>query len=63
MAEVRVGAEAWVGAVGEGWKLAGIGEEEDRRGSLGAAGEGACTVVESLLTFCREDTPTGREQW
>lgn len=47
--------------VGEGWKLAGIGEVEDRRGSLGPAGERAPPVLESALTFCHENTQTGRD--
>lgn len=57
---VRVGADAGVGVVGEGWKLAGIGEMEDRRGSLAPAGESAPPVLESALTFCHENTQTGR---
>lgn len=63
-AGVRVGAEAGVGVgvVGEGWKLVGIGEVEDRSGSLGPAGERAPPVLESALTFCSEsNTQTGRD--
>lgn len=60
MAAVRVGADAGVGVVGEGWKLGGIGEMEDRRGSLGPAGERVPPVLESALTFCHENTQTGR---
>lgn len=50
-AGVSVGAEAGVGVVGEGWKLVGIGEVEDRRGSLGPAGDRAPPVLDSALTF------------
>lgn len=51
---MRVGAEAGVGVVGEGWKLVGIGEVEDRSGSLGPAGERTPPVLESTLTFCNK---------
>ena len=47
-----VGVSVGVGAVGEGWKLGGIGEVEDRRGSLGATGGSAPPLLESALTFC-----------
>lgn len=59
-AVVRAGvaAEAGVGVVGEGWKLVGIGEAEDRRGSLGPAGERAPPEVESALTFRSFVVPT-----
>ena len=53
-AEAEAEAEAGVGVVGEGWKLVGIGEVEDRRGSLGPAGDRAPPVLESALTFCNE---------
>lgn len=55
-AEAEAEAEAGVGVVGEGWKLVGIGEVEDRRGSLGPAGDRAPPVLESALTFCNEKT-------
>lgn len=51
---MRVGAEAGVGVVGEGWKLVGIGEVEDRIGSLGPTGERTPPVLESTLTFCNK---------
>lgn len=61
-AGVRVGAEAeaeaGVEAVGEGWKLVGIGEVEDRSGSLGPAGERPPPVLESALTFRSFVVPT-----
>lgn len=53
-----VGAEAGVEAGGEGWKLVGIGEVEDRSGSLGPAGESAAPVLESALTFRSLAVPT-----
>lgn len=57
-AGVRIGAEAGDGVVGEGWKLVGIGEVEDRRGSLGPAGEGTPPVLESAITFRSLAFPT-----
>lgn len=45
------GVEAGFGVVGDGWKLVGIGEAEDRRGSLGPGGERAPPVLGSALTF------------
>lgn len=53
-----VEAEAGVEAGGEGWKLVGIGEVEDRRGSLGPAGERAPPEPESALTFLSLGGPT-----
>jgi len=53
-AGVTVGADGGA-AVGLGWKLVGIGEEGDRRGSLGPAGESTAPVLDSALTFCKED--------
>lgn len=46
--------EAGVCVVGEGWRLVGIGEVEDRRGSLGPAEERATPVLDSALTFCKK---------
>lgn len=57
-AGVRVVAEAGVRVVGEGWKLVGIGEVEDRSGSLGPAGDRAPPVLESALTFLSLAFPT-----
>lgn len=53
-AGVSVGAVDGVGVVGEGWRPVGIGEVEDRRGSLGPARERVPTGLESALTFCDE---------
>lgn len=58
MEGVTVGAEAGVEAGGEGWKLVGIGEVVDRRGSLGPAGERAPPEPESALTFLSLGVPT-----
>lgn len=46
-----------VGVVGEGWKLGGSGEAEDRRGSLGPAG-GRALLLDSALTCCSNDRKT-----
>lgn len=56
-AGVTVGADGGA-AVGLGWKLVGIGEEGDRRGSLGPAGESAAPVLDSALTFRSLAFPT-----
>lgn len=53
MVWVSVEDEVGVGVIGEGWMLVGIGEVEDRRGSLGPAEERAPPVLESALTFCK----------
>lgn len=49
-----------VGGVGVGWKLVGIGEAEGRRGSLEPAGERAPPVLDSALTFCKDNTEERR---
>lgn len=43
-----------VGVVGEGWKVVAIGDVEDRRGSLGPAGERVPPLLDSALTFCSD---------
>lgn len=53
-----VSAEVGVSVVGEDWKLVGIGEVEDRRGSLGPTGETAPPVLDSALTFRSLVVPT-----
>lgn len=55
-AGVSVDEEATVGWLGVGWKLGGIGEQDDRRSSLGPAGEWGPPVLDSTLTFCRDNT-------
>lgn len=51
---VSVEAGVVVGVVGEGWKVVAIGDVEDRRGSLGPAGERVPPLLDSALTFCSD---------
>lgn len=53
---VSVEAGVVVGVVGEGWKVVAIGDVEDRRGSLGPAGERVPPLLDSALTFCIKQT-------
>lgn len=58
-AEGRAGDGA--GAVGEGWKLRGRAEAEERRGSLGTTREGVPPGTESGPTFFRKRQTAGGE--
>lgn len=55
---VSVEAGVVVGVVGEGWKVVAIGDVEDRRGSLGPAGERVPPLLDSALTFRSLEFPT-----
>ena len=52
--KVEAGVKVEVGGVGDGWKLEGFGEDEERRGSFGPAGDRTDPELDSALTFCRK---------